>query len=66
MDQELFAVNKAKAMVYDLLDVNQPWETIDGQFFARIKDPGKFAHRVAVAYTMEERYKNRDNIFEVR
>jgi hypothetical protein len=66
MDQELFAVYKAKAMAYDLLDTSQPWEMIDGQSFARIEDPSKFAHRVAVAYIMEERYKNRDNIQGVR
>jgi hypothetical protein len=65
MDQELFAVYKAKAMAYDLLDVRQPWAMADGKYVVKIEDPGKFAHRVAVAYIMEERHKNRDNIHSV-
>lgn len=63
MDQELFAVHKSKAMAFALLDTTQPWvELEDGQFAVRIKDPAMFARRCGIAFLMEERYKNRDNI----
>ncbi len=53
--QELFAVYKAKAMAYDCLET-------DGSSIT-IKNPSLFARRSAVAHIMQERYKNRNNIF---
>ncbi len=58
LDRGLFAVYKAKAMAYDCLET-------DGSSIT-IKDPAKFVRRSAVAYVMQERYKNRDNIFSRR
>jgi hypothetical protein len=62
-EQERRAVFKAKALAFDLLETAQPWLSLeDGSFAVRIKDPAKFAKRSSVAYVVQERYKNRDNI----
>lgn len=68
MDQELFAVFKAKAMAYDCLLEEGCFAFPDrpDDWLVRVKDPAKFAHRAAVAYIMQERYKNRNNIYRVR
>ncbi len=57
------AVFKAKALAFDLIDITQPWIPLeDGGFAVRIEDPAKFSKRSSVAYVMQERYKNRNNI----
>ncbi len=63
MDRDLLAVYKAKAIAYDHLigECPQP-QQVGEKWMVEVDHPAKFVWRASVAYIMQERYKNRDNI----
>lgn len=54
IDRKEFAVLKAKANAFDLLETAQPWPDVGSGPMVRITNPGKFARRVSVVRIMTE------------
>ena len=58
MDRHELAILKAKAKAYDCLEAWQPFHFCEEKEFVGLKDPAKFARRIALVYRLEERYNH--------